>query len=87
MKRLIPHTLVSTIVNFTQYRDDEMDCPVPNRSKLVGVRVLPGNAALEVDLEMDEGSSQVKIDDKRVVVVEYSLIEAILMDSDIIELS
>ena len=81
------HTLVSTIVNFTQYHDDEMDCPVPNRGKLVGVRVLPGNPALEVDLEMDEGSNQVKIDDKRVVVVEYSLIEAILMDSDKIELS
>ena len=79
--------IASTIKNFTQYREDEMDCPVPNRNKLVGVRVLPGNEALDVELEEEGELQSVRIDDKRVIVMEFSAIEAVILDSKGIELS
>ncbi|KAK8789557.1 hypothetical protein WA171_001649 [Blastocystis sp. BT1] len=79
----------SVIVNYTQYCEDEMDCPFPNTKKLVGVRLLAGNDPVEIPVE-DKSTGEtvdVRIGTDHVTVIEFEIIEPFILGSDTFELS
>ena len=64
-----------------------MDCPFPNRKKLVGVRVLPGNDPVEIPIDNEDTMTTIRISSDKVTIVEYEVVEPFLLNSTVFELS
>ncbi|KAK8814012.1 hypothetical protein WA538_000365, partial [Blastocystis sp. DL] len=77
----------SVIIHYTQYKENEMDCPFPNRKKLVGVRVLPGNDPVEIPIDNEDTMTTIRISSDKVTIVEYEVVEPFLLNSTVFELS
>ena len=81
--------LANTVVNFCQYCEDEMSSPFPNRKKLIGVRLFkeqdPISIAVENDMNGEDTSIEISFD--HVTIVEYDVIEPLLLGKTDFELS
>lgn len=75
------------IINYTQYKENEMDCPFPDRKRLVGVRVLPGNDPVEIPINNEDTMTTIHITSDKVTIVEYEIVEPFLLNSTVFELS
>lgn len=67
-----------------------MDSPFPNRKKLVGIRLREGSEPVEIPAEEDGDTGEVvtiRISSDHVTVVQYEVIEAVLLGSSRFELS
>lgn len=67
-----------------------MDSPFPNRKKLVGIRLRDSGEPVEIPAEEDGDTGEVvtiRISSDHVTVVQYEVIEAVLLGSSRFELS
>ena len=81
--------LASTVVNFCQYCEDEMSSPFPNRKKLIGVRLFKEQDPISIPIEndMDGEDTSIEISFDHVTIVEYDVIEPLLLGKTDFELS